>query len=1041
MRSRPKTPQEKARNPTTSHRHSITTTTPNTTTTTSTTTSTARRPLLRSNPTADNIHLNLDNRHYLSKNNNKKNSDNTNHNDQSEDDNINGTSQQSNDNLQAMKSASMTNLQILGRSELSHGTNRETKVVSIAPPYYYDYNPNINEHFGNDINNNTNGEGGGNNSLGYNMLSNIELGTTTTDQTNNLLVDVLPSFYMYNVLHRHIPQGNVDPDIHDYPPNYQETITHVNPLLSNASTNDTTATTTANENIVENLTTTTMTTTTPPSNNTSSSNLNILNNLHPLNTRHYNISSNTNSTSHINNGSSSSTNELHTEIEDDLNDSDSIIIDKLYSLPKLATPIEIDIRVTKNVSKPHIKNEEESILKEYTSGDIIHGYCIIENRSSQRLKFEMFYVTLEAYISIIDNVRGKRTVKRFLRMVDLSASWSYTDIDLSSGINLVPGQIDSYDNSIIGLKNNRILEPKTKYKKFFMFKLPNQLLDITCKQEQFSHCLLPPSFGIDRYKNSRKYSSIKVNNVLGCGHLGVKGSPILTSDISDENVSINYTIDARIVGKDLKTQKLNIMKEKEYNLRVIPFGFGTTLTSRNVFDKQLKDLRLLIQDRIDALEKVFERLKNDEPIINSDIHSNDLSGTIDSDTELLSAEILRRKMDQLHINNRLDDNSNVFNDFKNMSPKENIIESELSYRIKMKHKSSPNLKNVFFPGFLSGSHYSTNSVTTESSLSTDSIISNNIPQQSSTSSSTIGIISSNRRTPLQHVSTTEHQSMDKSGLIVISTQIPKASLPYLSPSLLRKTNKFENKNRHDQENWLRLSRLNTDEENTELTKLEIKLTCLQSNNSTPHNPPQIQSVNVELLAINGKSDNSIPIKLQAAALLNEEKLSHITMSFKAYQNAISNYRKGFRENLMKLNELFNVGRTLSNARVLEFTDFITDQMRNDIESLCNLEVERIPVPDIFVKSALKQNVPEEKIPSTGSSSLTTPWIKCGPSEYQRKLILNLEYSEKNNNHTLIPDFESCLCCRFYCIRVQVKFENHIGLATIDIPVSVKKLNS
>lgn len=33
----------------------------------------------------------------------------------------------------------------------------------------------------------------------------------------NMLVDVLPSFEMYNALHRHIPQGNVDPDRHDFP--------------------------------------------------------------------------------------------------------------------------------------------------------------------------------------------------------------------------------------------------------------------------------------------------------------------------------------------------------------------------------------------------------------------------------------------------------------------------------------------------------------------------------------------------------------------------------------------------------------------------------------------------------------------------------------------------------------------------------------------------------------------------------------------------------------------------------------------------------
>lgn len=100
--------------------------------------------------------------------------------------------------------------------------------------------------------------------------------------------------------------------------------------------------------------------------------------------------------------------------------------------------------------------------------------------------------------------------------------------------------------------------------------------------------MLPPSFGIDKYRNNCKYSGIKVNSVLGCGHLGTKGSPILTNDMSDDNLSINYTIDARIVGKDQKASKLYIMKEREYNLRVIPFGFDanvvgerTTMSQRN----------------------------------------------------------------------------------------------------------------------------------------------------------------------------------------------------------------------------------------------------------------------------------------------------------------------------------------------------------------------------------------------------------------------------------------------------------------------------
>lgn len=43
-----------------------------------------------------------------------------------------------------------------------------------------------------------------------------------------------------------------------------------------------------------------------------------------------------------------------------------------------------------------------------------------------------------------------------------------------------------------------------------------------------------------------------------------------------------------------------------------------------------------------------------------------------------------------------------------------------------------------------------------------------------------------------------------SGLIVLSVKKPQSALPYWSPSLLRKTNKFEAKSEQEKENWQRL---------------------------------------------------------------------------------------------------------------------------------------------------------------------------------------------------------------------------------------------
>ena len=1019
------------------------------------------------------------------------------------------------------RTSSTSNLMKLGRSELTRGVRDvavpiEEPIDFIASFFNISSNPSLNPYSSHDnitSNNssnlstnstsvNTQGYGGTiddsmkcngdisynrnnsntmiENNGSYNYKNNDSNGINNNDSNRintsaayadaeSLLVDVLPSFEMYNALHKHIPQGNVDPDRHDFPPNYNE-----------------------------------------QEENSQSDNLHLgtgtpfTDNLRSLNTVRYAISTDS-------------------PFEDDLNDSDNINIEKLYSLPKLtASPIDIDIRITKNAAKPHTaKYEEQSMLKEYTNGDIIHGYCIISNHSSHRIKYEMFYVTLEGYISLIDRNEGKRTVKRFLRMVDLSASWSYTDIDVSSGINYIPGEKDLYDGTHIGLTNNRTLEPHTKYKKFFMFKLPQQLLDITCKHEHYSHCLLPSSFGIDKFKNHFKYSSIKINSVLGCGHMGIKGSPILTNDLSNDDISINYTIDARIVGKDMKTQKLNMMKEKEFNLRVIPFGFSATYAPSNNDDsddmrikRQLKDLQKLIEERLSALDKVFKRLELNEPITNSDVHGTDVSGTFDMSTELDSQEILRRKMDQLHINNRLDDNSYDLLRMKNMSPKANTVEAEISYRYKSKNgkhlstirpslspegssnsiytlskskskskTSTSHIASGFFSTLLgtssnsnassSSNASSTSSLSLEKSTTTkkpsidihhskeknnhpdgdnnrnsnnnnnqsiahdnminsksthfkpenDTITTSTKTKSSSSSSSSSSLTNQMYMTPTNH-------SREKAGLIVLTANIPKQALPYTAPSLLRKSNKFELKNKHDQENWIRLMELVSEEERTPLKEIPIKLTCILSNNSLPHEPPKVQSITTQLISITGFSDNSIPIKLNSKLLMNKEKCEDIKRLFKGYQEKIMKYKSKFNKNIDKLNELFSVGRNVTTERELQFKDFINTLMLSDIDSIVNLQIQRVDINDIFKKQTFNHNDPELEWRAKENSS---------NMEFESILKVKLDFNQ-NVGETIIPNFETCLCCRFYCIRVHVKFDNHIGATDIEIPINVKKFN-
>lgn len=827
------------------------------------------------------------------------------------------------------------------------------------------------------------------------------------------MVDVLPSFEMYNALHRNIPRGNVNPDQHDLPPSYQEvqsqykqaeltdgsTVSQLEcPSSPPLSRGDINGASTQSLQSLHSLATI-------PSSVVQS-------NLQALSTR-------------------------YEAIIDDLNDSDNINIEKLYSLPKVSTPVDVNIRILKKATKPFSeKPEEESILKEYTSGDIINGYVVIENRSQHPLRFEMFYVTLEGCTCVIDKKQGKRTIKRFLRMVDLSASWSYSNIDLATGFQYTPGDIDP-DGCVLGLNNDRFLQRGVRYKKFFTFKFPNQLLDISCKHEIFCHCLVPPSFGVDKYKNHARYSNIKLNSMLGYGHLGTKGSPILTNDLCGENVSVSYTIDARIVGKDSKTSELTIMKEKEYNLRFIPFGFCQPLTGEGDPIKQMNALQKLIEERMEALEKVFKKLEDGECITASDINNTDISGTIDNDTNVDSTDIVNRKLNQLHIGNRINPDAAAFpvRNVKYSKGPKNSVESEFPYTIKHRSKSKSKLKKSIFSGLYGSSSNSSSNATS--------------PENDSSSSAT--------------------SSSPKCGIIMLDCEIPEDGLPYLRPSLLKKTNQFNNKNKHDQSNWKSLQSSLLDEERKVLEQLNIHLRCIQANNSEPHSPPEIQLVTTQLICITCKAISSFPLKLNAQLLLNTDRMKDIMNTFREYLTRAREYKARFNEQLKELNELYNKSRSNSSTQQeIRFSDFITPQLMNDIESLASLIIDIKSLNTVFKKQENTLNNSTEKISASstpnhndsqlslhtslshGSSNhhgnystlmkeeLLHEWVQSNDKEYDREVTVNLKLHNEIKE-TLVPTFESCLCSRMYCVRVSVKFENSVGVASIDVPVRIRNL--
>lgn len=266
-------------------------------------------------------------------------------------------------------------------------------------------------------------------------------------------------------------------------------------------------------------------------------------------------------------------------------------IDKLHKLPH--SPIDIQIYVTKQIPQPNETNELETRLKEYTSGDFVNGYVTVTNTSSEPVQFGLFTVSLEGTIKEVErnvNAAGvnnkflKILMKKFLKMYDLNASYGYVAVPNSAGIEYEVFSNDAADGAVMGLPDDRILQPHVKYKKFFTFKFPHNLLDNACVNSLLPHLLPPPSMGIDRTCFYNRGESMQLNKALGYGFLNIRGTPLLTKDYSFDDLSVSYTIEAKFIdrlnseepfshdeiNKDDQDSEYAISKSAQYFLRFIP---------------------------------------------------------------------------------------------------------------------------------------------------------------------------------------------------------------------------------------------------------------------------------------------------------------------------------------------------------------------------------------------------------------------------------------------------------------------------------------
>lgn len=252
-------------------------------------------------------------------------------------------------------------------------------------------------------------------------------------------------------------------------------------------------------------------------------------------------------------------------------------LDNIDKLAKVHNPLlDVQIYVTKRIPEANVPNDLETRLKEYTCGDIVSGYIIISNTSDRPVEFGLFMVSLDGTIKhaerdeahangFLELSRYRRIwIKKFVKMYDLNASYGYAHIPNSAGIEYEAYTADASDGCILGLPNERVLAPHTRYKKFFMFKFPDVLLDNACVHRCPAHILPPPSFGVDKTCFFSRGESIQINKLLGYGFLNNRGTPLVTKDYGFSDTSISYTIEAKIIDKT-NPQDRGDFSEREIN--------------------------------------------------------------------------------------------------------------------------------------------------------------------------------------------------------------------------------------------------------------------------------------------------------------------------------------------------------------------------------------------------------------------------------------------------------------------------------------------
>lgn len=684
----------------------------------------------------------------------------------------------------------------------------------------------------------------------------------------------------------------------------------------------------------------------------------------------------------INNNNNNNRNNNNTT-RDLIENPNLLLLNNVDKLPTVKLPIETKIVLTKKQPMIGKLFERESPLTQYRPGDVITGYVTIKSTIDKPIPFDNLLVSLEGELKTpnggLKTVDRKILNKTFLKMYDINACYHNGHIPLMAhGLrNPTRLQHDTIDDTVIGFDETKRVLPSIIHKKFFTFKLPNNLLDTTCPEQLHEHLNLLPSYGFDYQSlgDIGEYENMDVDPVLGYKRCEqVYGSPIRVNDMALKGQSISYYIKVQMIGLSSSIEKLNLDIKLPKDLKY-PYVVFTNenhhfrVDVSKIDDNLLPNNNLFDNDRmIETNIRTYEQLTNFE---NSVIRS---IAEFKTKRQLTEAGVINKFVqDEMIAELEIDETKKHKQLASSTNFHSEIIRSDNSHFL---HYDSLSLTKDFL------NRNSGGEIIIKASMLRNSKI-------HSVKSFALKAKHHNSKKPSNNL-TNVFSSDSSKNISGRTSSVPIKSTDSTSDESLSTVKSLQSLKQVVQDHCF----------------VELNLKFIPENkNANKHDLPSSIHISPELKSINIYSTYPIPVSLDGEFLMDQQLL----------QYTIPNIRKQYDLYLTELKKLATVGKVP-----------IPRTFYNSVNSLSKLSVKEACVPRFeFIGETI---------------NLTNKWKYNNKEKiYETNIRIPLAMNSKQISKSticLVPTFQSCLVNQFYMVHFHVSTKRSKRHCVFKFPLTV-----